>query len=93
MDRREKILQMIQESEKPISASFLAKTLGVSRQIIVGDVALIRASGTNITATPRGYILEEKKNNYIMSVFKTGIYFGVAVCDVSTGEFYATRNK
>lgn len=70
MDRREKILQMIQESEKPISASFLAKTLGVSRQIIVGDVALIRASGTNITATPRGYILEEKKNNdiYVIAV-------------------------
>ena len=33
-------------------------------------------------------LLEEKKNNYIMSVYKDGIYFGIAVCDISTGDFF-----
>ena len=38
-------------------------------------------------------LLEEKKNNYIMSVYKDGIYFGIAVCDISTGDFYASQIK
>ena len=38
-------------------------------------------------------MLEERKNNYIMSIYKAGIYFGVAVSDISTGEFYATQIK
>lgn len=36
-------------------------------------------------------MLEERKNNYIMSVFKSGIYFGISVCDISTGEFYTAE--
>ena len=38
-------------------------------------------------------MLEERKNNYIMSIYKTGIYFGIAVCDISTGEFYSSQIK
>lgn len=38
-------------------------------------------------------MLREKENNYIMSVFKNGIFFGVAVCDISTGDFYTTEIK
>ena len=38
-------------------------------------------------------MLEERKNNYIMSIFKSGIYFGISVCDISTGEFYAVEIK
>ena len=38
-------------------------------------------------------MLEEKKNNYIMSIYKAGIYFGIAVCDISTGEFYSAEIK
>lgn len=59
MDRKNKIIEEIRKSDKPISASKLASLFGVSRQIIVGDVALLRASGVNISATPRGYILDE----------------------------------
>lgn len=58
MDRKERIMQEIKKSSKPISASTLAKICGVSRQIIVGDIALLRASGIHIIATPRGYILD-----------------------------------
>ena len=38
-------------------------------------------------------MLEEIKNNYIMSIFKTGIYFGISICDISTGEFYSAEIK
>ncbi len=38
-------------------------------------------------------MLEERKNNYIMSIFKSGIYFGISVCDLSTGEFYSAEIK
>ena len=68
MHRKEKIIEEIKKSDKPISASTLAKKLGVSRQIIVGDVALIRASGTNIIATPRGYILDSKQQNQTYTI-------------------------
>ena len=38
-------------------------------------------------------MLEERKNNYIMSIYKTGIYYGISVCDISTGEFYSAEIK
>ena len=38
-------------------------------------------------------MLEERKNNYIMSICKVGLYFGIAVSDISTGEFYSTEIK
>lgn len=38
-------------------------------------------------------ILEERKNNFIMSIFKSGIYYGISVCDISTGEFYSAEIK
>ncbi len=36
-------------------------------------------------------MLEERKNNYIMSIFKSGIYFGISICDITTGEFYSAE--
>ena len=38
-------------------------------------------------------MLEERKNNFIMSIYKSGIYYGISVCDISTGEFYAAQIK
>lgn len=38
-------------------------------------------------------MLEERKNNYIMSIYKAGLYFGIAVSDISTGEFYSAQIK
>lgn len=64
--RREEVLYKIQKSETPISATTLAKVLHVSRQLIVGDVALLRASGYRIIATPRGYLWENKEGNGII---------------------------
>lgn len=56
--RREAILSRLKTSAAPVSAAALAKQYGVSRQVIVGDVALLRAYGNEISATPRGYVLE-----------------------------------
>ncbi|HIV18644.1 MAG TPA: transcription repressor NadR [Candidatus Merdivicinus intestinigallinarum] len=56
--RREHILQILRESGGPVSASAIAARVHVSRQIVVGDVALLRASGAEIQATPRGYLLK-----------------------------------
>ena len=36
-------------------------------------------------------LLDEKKNNYIMSIYKVGTFFGISVCDVSTGDFRTTQ--
>ena len=58
-DRRNRIIKLLQESREPLSGTAIAHELNVSRQIIVQDIALIRASGKNIMSTNRGYILEE----------------------------------
>ena len=55
-ERREKLKELLQNAPGPLSASGLAKQLGVSRQIVVGDVALLRAGGCDIRSTPRGYV-------------------------------------
>lgn len=59
--RRDKILNQLQKAEKPISASKFAQQFDVSRQIIVGDIALMRAAGVAIKATARGYLLQGKR--------------------------------
>ena len=60
-----------------------------AKGIVKRDVIKIMTPGT-ITD---GNLLDEKKNNYIMSVFKDGIYYGIAAFDISTGEAYATEIK
>ena len=55
--RRRAVAQILEGAEGPVSAAALARRFSVSRQIIVGDVALLRAGGADILATPRGYLL------------------------------------
>ena len=70
--RRKEILILLAGSKTPISASSLAEHFSVSRQIIVGDIALLRAGGHNIVATPRGYTLEAEENSFP--------YVGIIAC-------------
>lgn len=56
-DRRNHIKNTLENSSKPVTAARFAGELSVSRQIIVSDVAILRASGLDILATPKGYIL------------------------------------
>ncbi len=60
-----------------------------AKGIVKRDVIRVVTPGTVIETN----MLEEKKNNYIMSIVKKGIYYGIAVCDISTGDFYATQIK
>ncbi len=61
-ERRNLILKTIINSKTPVSGAALAKQCEVSRQVIVQDIALIRANGKNVVSTNRGYVLEESNN-------------------------------
>ena len=56
--RRKKIIDMMRGSDAPLSGGALGKATGVSRQVVVQDIALLRTEGYPILATARGYILE-----------------------------------
>ena len=60
-----------------------------TKGIVKRGVIKIVTPGTVVESN----MLEERKNNYIMAIYKTGIYFGIAVSDISTGEFYASQIK
>ena len=79
--RREEILRRLTDAAAPVSASALAGELGVSRQIVVGDVALLRAAGTQIDATPRGYQLHPEAKGYT----------GILACAHRTAEEMRTE--
>jgi len=66
--RRQYIAQRLERSETPVSAALLARECAVSRQVIVGDVALLRASGVDIAATPRGYVLPSQTAGLIRTL-------------------------
>ena len=51
--RRQKLIEIIQKSDKPVSGTALAEQLNVSRQVVVTDIALIRANGIDVTSTNR----------------------------------------
>ncbi|MBB6623815.1 transcription repressor NadR [Clostridium gasigenes] len=56
IDRRESIVKLLRKNNKAIKGIDLANRFGVTRQIIVKDIAILRAKGSNIIATPEGYI-------------------------------------
>ena len=60
-ERREQIVKILNNSKIPVAGTDLAKELGVSRQVIVQDMALIRANGIDVMATNRGYVVHETK--------------------------------
>ncbi len=55
--RRSAIYEQLTRADAPISATALAQRFSVTRQVVVGDIALLRAEGHRITATPRGYMI------------------------------------
>ena len=67
-ERRNKIIQILSESSTPLSGKELSKRFDVSRQVIVQDMALLRAQDHEILSTSQGYLLAGGKK--ISRVFK-----------------------
>lgn len=67
--RRKKMIEMLQEATKPLSGGLLGKSFGISRQVVVQDVAILRAEGCDILATARGYILNQEAGVMVSRVF------------------------
>ncbi|MER2064279.1 MAG: transcription repressor NadR [Alkalibacterium sp.] len=57
--RREEMLRLLTNASGPVVARALAEKFDVSRQVIVGDIALLRASGEDIYSTPKGYVMRQ----------------------------------
>lgn len=70
-ERREQIIRQIQESKAPVSGTKLASLYSVSRQVIVQDIALIRAAGYEIISTNRGYILNRRRQCAVYLKYST----------------------
>lgn len=68
--RREEIRKRLIESPEPVSGSRLAEELGVSRQVIVQDVAILRAARFPVISTPKGYFLETGSSQYQARVYR-----------------------
>lgn len=67
-ERRKAIADVLRAADAPVSASALAEKFSVSRQIIVGDIALLRSSGEEILATPRGYVTPKEAHGILRRV-------------------------
>ena len=68
-ERREQIISILKHEKEPVSGGRLARHFGVSRQVIVQDIALLRASDKRIMSTARGYLLLEENKKAAVRCF------------------------
>ncbi|OOM11066.1 transcription repressor NadR [Clostridium saccharobutylicum] len=61
IERRDSIVKLLLESNKPLKGTNIAEKYAVTRQVIVKDIAILRAKGQNIIATPDGYIVNKNE--------------------------------
>ncbi len=57
-ERLKKIVRLLSASGKPVSGGRIAKMMGVTRQVVVQDIAILKSRGYKIISTARGYMLE-----------------------------------
>lgn len=68
-ERRDSIREELERREQPVKGTELAKLFGVSRQVIVQDIAILRAEGMPVIATPSGYmIIKASESNLLKKV-------------------------
>ena len=67
-ERREEIIKNLVKEKKAITGAELASYFNVTRQVIVKDIAILRAAGKNIIATPDGYMINDNSDNRVKSV-------------------------
>jgi transcriptional regulator of NAD metabolism len=68
--RREQLVNILTEQAEPISGGELSKLLGVSRQVIVQDITLLRATGLNIFSTTKGYLIYQSDEPKAKRIFR-----------------------
>ena len=83
-ERRTGILDALKNAGSPLTASALAATYDVSRQVIVGDISILRAAGHPIEATARGYVMDPQRDEFP--------YIGTIVCKHDQKEIDAELN-
>ncbi|MGR5590764.1 transcription repressor NadR [Peptoniphilus grossensis] len=66
--RRDDLLKFLYDNQKPISGEKLAENFDVTRQVIVQDIAILRASGKDIVSTNRGYYINEERTQKVFKV-------------------------
>ena len=66
IERREKLLEILENSSIAIKGTYLAEKFGVTRQVIVQDIAILRARGITILATPQGYLFPSKADSTLL---------------------------
>ena len=69
-ERRAHIIEYLTSQNHPVSGTVLANECGVSRQVIVQDIALLRSSHTAIISTNRGYLIQQSTNGTPHRIFK-----------------------
>ncbi len=68
--RREQLVKILNEQVEPISGGELSRLLGVSRQVIVQDITLLRATGLNILSTTKGYLIYQSEEPKAKRIFR-----------------------
>lgn len=71
IQRRIEIEKRLLNSDIYLSGGMLAEEFNVSRQVIVQDIAILRAKGIHVIATPQGYIIQKDKSRGIKKVIKS----------------------
>ena len=70
-DRKQALLKLLKEAPKALNGQTLAEHFHVTRQVIVQDIAILRADGAPILSTNRGYIYKENDASpYVHKLFK-----------------------
>ncbi|QCX33573.1 transcription repressor NadR [Caloramator sp. E03] len=67
-ERRNYILSLLKDAKEPVKGGELSNRLKVSRQVIVQDIALLRAEGADIISTPQGYLLLQNAKNTVRRI-------------------------
>ena len=82
-ERRQELLQLLSGTQTPISGTSLAKHFTVSRQVIVQDMALLRAQGHEVLSTNRGYLIQAPlRVSRIFKVFHTSKQIVDELCTI-----------
>ena len=82
-ERRQELLQLLSETKTPLSGTSLARHFAVSRQVIVQDMALLRAQGHEVLSTNRGYLIQAPlRLSRVFKVFHTSEQIADELCTI-----------